>query len=190
MCSSDLDYMSNIDMNHYYDYDSARLEDMMEPYYTDYSDTFFTMQEEMDYALPMHTSVTTKLASPTHYGSCSIFKEDTTRSSHSPPPTARRRHNKATRKQGQATSLPRRRHEDIAIAHAQPSRHTKDIAKANSRKEGQAPSTPRWRNKTSVPPPMQEEAKPSKKAKPRHPNDFRRHPSHEERQRRQKMAAS
>ena len=46
--------------------------------------------------------------------------------------------------------------------------------KKATRQEGQPPSTSRWRNKNYVPPPMQEEAKPSKKAKPRHPNDFRR----------------
>ena len=228
------DYMSNIDMNHYYNFDTSSLDEEMEPYYTDNDSTsmkkmeFYTtfdsdmeyhynnfiidnMHEEMDCAPPMFKSDNTKLIGSPHYGSCSrrrIFKEDTTRSSHSPPPTARRRHNKATRKQGQATSLPRRRHEEIAIAHAQPSKHTKDIAKANARKkgkapstsrwcykkatrqEGQAPSTSRWRNKNYVPPPMQQDATPSKKAKSKHPNDFRSHPLHDERQHRQETATS
>ena len=40
------DSMSTIDMNHCYNYDTANLDDMMEPYYTDYSDSFFAMQEE------------------------------------------------------------------------------------------------------------------------------------------------
>ena len=42
--------MSTIDMNHYYNYDTASLDDMMDPYYTDYYQSFDdNVKEEMNH---------------------------------------------------------------------------------------------------------------------------------------------
>ena len=39
------DSMSTIDMNHYNNYDTTSLDDMMEPYYTDYSESSFACKK-------------------------------------------------------------------------------------------------------------------------------------------------
>src|SRR5664279_1432333 len=160
------------DMNHYYNYDTASLDDMMEPYYTDYSYTFDSEQEAMNYAPTMFT---TKPVGPTYRLSCSRRsnkKKIVTSSSYQAPSTSRRCHekdiDKATSRHGPSRS--RRRHK----------KNTK-MATTYTKLEDDIDTLAKLRYISS--------SSSHKRKSPRHPNDLRRHPSHQERQRRKEKSS-